>query len=117
MRDGEGALVYALPGEGGDTRPSAPADAAASVDRLRRRCEELLVSVDHSANLVVLRTPPGGAQYLASAIDHSLLPGVIGTVAGDDTVLLVAAEATGGRVVATALLALVQPADPEERRP
>ena len=46
-------------------------------------------------------------MLLASAIDHSLLPGVIGTVAGDDTILLVTDEATGGAQVASALLDLV----------
>ena len=68
----------------------------AIADRLRRRCEDLLVSVDASANLVVLRTPPGAAQFLASAIDHTVLPDVIGTVAGDDTILLVTRDADRG---------------------
>ena len=54
------------------------------------------MSADSSANLVVLRTPPGAAQYLASAIDHTVLPSVIGTVAGDDTVLLVTRDPNGG---------------------
>jgi transcriptional regulator of arginine metabolism len=102
-----GALVYALPGEGGDARPQPPEDAGAAVERLRRRSEELLVSLDCSANLVVLRTPPGGAQFLASAIDHSVLPGIIGTVAGDDTVLLVTRDPDGGSAVASHLLAMV----------
>ena len=61
--------------------------------RLARLCEELLVSAEASANLVVLRTPPGAAQFLASAIDR-VLPDVLGTIAGDDTVLVVTA-ATG----------------------
>jgi transcriptional regulator of arginine metabolism len=105
VRDKEGSLVYAVPGELGHA--GSPSDATMTADRLRRRCEELLVSVDASANIVVLRTPPGGAMLLASAIDHSLLPGVIGTVAGDDTILLVTAESTGGARVAGALLDLV----------
>ena len=67
------------------------------MDRLRRRCEDVLVSVDSSANIVVLRTPPGAAQFLASAIDHTVLPAVIGTVAGDDTVLLVTRDPVGRR--------------------
>jgi transcriptional regulator of arginine metabolism len=71
---------------------------------LTRRLGELLVSAEASANLVVLRTPPGGAHFLASAIDHSLLTGVIGTIAGDDTVLLVTRDATGGDLVAQVLL-------------
>ena len=51
---------------------------------------ELLVSTDASANLAVLRTPPGAAQYLASAIDRAALPEIVGTIAGDDTILVVA---------------------------
>ena len=113
VRGHDGALVYAVPGEGGESRAAPVTDPAAIADRLRRRCEDLLVSVDASSNLVVLRTPPGGAQFLASAIDHTLLPGVIGTVAGDDTILLVTDDATGGARVARDLLALVSNANKE----
>jgi transcriptional regulator of arginine metabolism len=74
--------------------------------RLARLCEELLVTAEASANLVVLRTPPGGAQFLASAIDASVVPAVLGTIAGDDTVLLVTRESDGGHVVAERFLAL-----------
>ncbi|MGB7981865.1 MAG: arginine repressor [Candidatus Nanopelagicales bacterium] len=102
-----GELVYAVPGEGGDTRPQAP--DSDSVARLARVAQEVLVSADSSANLVVLRTPPGGAQYLASMIDRSDWPEVIGTVAGDDTVLLITRAAQGGAVVAAAILGLVEP--------
>ena len=45
----------------------------------------MLVSTDASGNLAVLRTPPGAADYLASAIDRAALPYVVGTIAGDDT--------------------------------
>jgi transcriptional regulator of arginine metabolism len=102
-----GELVYAVPAEGGDSRPQAPdADAAA---RLARVAQDVLVGVDSSANIVVLRTPPGGAQYLASAIDRSAWPEVIGTVAGDDTVLLVTRSPDGGAQIAAAILGLVEP--------
>src|SRR3954454_14309911 len=107
VRGRDGALVYAVRGGAGESVAAPVTDPAAIADRLRRRCEDLLVSVDASSNLVVLRTPPGGAQFLASAIDHTLLPGVIGTVAGDDTILLVTDEPTGGARVARDLLALV----------
>lgn len=70
--------------------------------RLARVASEVLVGLDYSANLVVLRTPPGAAQYLASAIDKGAVPDVIGTVAGDDTVLLVTKDPQGGRSVAEA---------------
>jgi transcriptional regulator of arginine metabolism len=71
--------------------------------------QDVLVGVDSSANIVVLRTPPGGAQYLASAIDRSDWPDIIGTVAGDDTVLLVSRDRDGGADVAAAILGLVEP--------
>ena len=55
---------------------------------------------------MVLRTPPGAAQFLASAIDHSVLPPVLGTIAGDDTVLLVTRDPPGGDAMAARFLAL-----------
>lgn len=104
-----GVLVYAVPGEGGDMSPRAAEHTAGLDARLRRLCEELLVSADASANLVVLRTPPGAASYLASAIDRTGLAidgGVIGTIAGDDTVLVVTGDPDGGRLAADRFLAL-----------
>jgi transcriptional regulator of arginine metabolism len=74
--------------------------------RLSRLAAELLVSAESSANLAVLRTPPGAAQFLASAIDRSGAPDVLGTIAGDDTVLLIARDPGGGAAVAARLLAL-----------
>lgn len=104
----DGQAVYAVPGEGGDPSPVAALGEDAAVARLARVAAEVLVSADASANLVVLRTPPGAAQYLASVIDHSVLPTVIGTVAGDDTVLLVARDPHGGADVAAAMLSLAE---------
>ena len=96
--------MYAVPAEGGEASLQAAPEEHATLERLARRLGELLVSADASANLVVLRTPPGGAHFLASAIDHSLLSDVIGTIAGDDTVMLVTRDPEGGRAVATELL-------------
>ncbi|MFC6238612.1 arginine repressor [Longivirga aurantiaca] len=104
----DGRSVYAVPGEGGDPSPVAALGEDAAVARLARVAGEVLVSAEASANLVVLRTPPGAAQYLASVIDHSVLPTVIGTVAGDDTVLLVARDPDGGADVAAAMLSLAE---------
>jgi transcriptional regulator of arginine metabolism len=104
----DGQAVYAVPGEGGDPSPVAALGEDAAVARLARVASEVLVSAEASANLVVLRTPPGAAQYLASVIDHSVLPAVIGTVAGDDTVLLVARDPNGGADVAAAMLRLAE---------
>jgi arginine repressor len=64
--------------------------------RLTRFLKELLTSAEASANLVVLRTPAGAAQFLASAIDHAAWPAILGTVAGDDTVLVISRDPTGG---------------------
>jgi transcriptional regulator of arginine metabolism len=108
VRTHDGVLVYAVPAEGGDRRPSAPGETAAAGHRLQRLLAELLVSADASANLVVLRTPPGAAQFLASALDKSELGGVLGTIAGDDTVLVIGREAAGGDELARRLLALAQ---------
>ena len=72
-------------------------------DHLRRVLGEWVVEVASSANLVVLRTPPGSAHVVGSALDRSGLDAVIGTVAGDDTVLVVVDEEVGGRVMAARL--------------
>lgn len=103
----DGEFVYAVPAEGGDSTPRPPDLDAARGSRLARIAEELIISVDHSANLVVLRTPPGAAQYLASVVDHTILGEIIGTVAGDDTVLLVTRDPMGGAPVAAAILRMI----------
>jgi transcriptional regulator of arginine metabolism len=92
---------------GSSARASAGGWAGADADslgRLPRIAAEFLVSAEASANLVVLRTPAGAAQFLASAIDHASWPSVLGTVAGDDTVLVIARDPAGGAEVARALL-------------
>ena len=118
VRDTSGALVYAVPAEGGDRRPVAPGATAAAGHRLARLCGELLVSADASANLVVLRTPPGAAQFLASAFDKAELPDVLGTIAGDDTVLVIARESHGGDELARRFVALANAhTDPKDPTP
>lgn len=106
VRSSSGALVYAVPAEGGDRRPAAPGETAAASARLARLCGELLVSAEASANLVVLRTPPGAAQFLASAFDKSEFPEILGTIAGDDTVLVIGRDPAGGDALARRFLAL-----------
>jgi len=96
-------LVYAVPDQA--TARAAGADDHVPA-RLKRACEELLVTADPSANLVIVRTPPGAASYLASAIDQSRLPGVLGTLAGDDTLLVITTNARTGPRVARQLMAL-----------
>ncbi|HET9658669.1 MAG TPA: arginine repressor [Kineosporiaceae bacterium] len=106
VRHTDGGLVYAVPGEGGDRSPWGGVDQELLDSRLARLCEEVLVTAEASANLVVLRTPPGAAQFLASAIDQSVLPSVLGSIAGDDTVLVVTRDPAGGEAVASRFLAL-----------
>jgi transcriptional regulator of arginine metabolism len=126
LRSG-GALVYSLPEEPGGpgSHPGGPGSplgsggsqsgarvagisgAEAPHDaRLARYLGELMTSAEASANLVVLRTPAGAAQFLASVIDHAALPSVLGTVAGDDTVLLIARDPAGGDALAADFLRL-----------
>jgi transcriptional regulator of arginine metabolism len=109
LRADDGSLVYAVPGEGGDRIPLARSWSAESFDaRLSRIAAEVLVSAESSANLVVLRTPPGAAHFLASAIDHAGWQSVLGTVAGDDTVMVISREPDGGAALAADLLALTE---------
>ncbi len=96
VRTAGGTLVYAVPGEGGDRTPLVGRESAASGARLSRLCADLLVSADSSANLVVLRTPPGAANFLAAAMDKAELGDVLGTIAGDDTVVVIARDPAGG---------------------
>jgi len=80
----------------------------------------LIISVESSANIAVVRTPPGGAQLLASALDSAAqrgdLPAVIGTIAGDDTVLVISKKATGGAALAKQLRDIAQPPKVASRR-
>ncbi len=78
-----GALVYAAPGD--DTE-------GAALEKLARLCAELLQSIRHAGTQILVKTPPGAAQYFASYLDLAALPGVLGTIAGDDTVLVIATD-------------------------
>jgi transcriptional regulator of arginine metabolism len=98
VRAPDGRLVYAL--------PEPQSDRGAHDDEIRRVLGASLLATVPRGNLVVLRTPPGHANALASALDRAALAGVAGTVAGDDTVLVVCAERTPGRAVARQLAAL-----------
>ncbi len=98
-----GAPVYVIPEDG------SPRPMAGGTSRLARLFGELLLSAQASGNLVVLRTPPGAAQFLASAIDRAGLVDVIGTIAGDDTILVVAAAGLSGEELGRRLGAYAQP--------
>ncbi len=106
IRTASGALVYAVPAEGGDRALRPAGETHGAEARLARLCTELLVSAQASANLVVLRTPPGAAPLLASAIDKTEMRDVLGSIAGDDTVLVIVHDPAGGDTVARRFTAL-----------
>jgi len=91
-RASDGSLVYVL----------QPHDHAAA-EKLARLCGELLQSLHIAQNQIVLRTPPGAAQYFGSALDRGAIDGVVGTIAGDDTVLVIARDAEAAEHVASEL--------------
>ncbi|VEJ29036.1 Arginine repressor [Rothia dentocariosa] len=67
--------------------------------------KELLITAEGSGNIAVLRTPPGAAQFLASSIDQSGLEAILGTIAGDDTVMVISRDPAGGQELAASFLA------------
>jgi transcriptional regulator of arginine metabolism len=120
---GPGGSGRGGPGPGspaaGGSGPGGPADSAGPASltgaavvpggpRLARVASELLISAEASANMVVLRTPAGAAQFLASVMDHAAWPSILGTVAGDDTVLVITRDPAGGAGLAAQLLALAE---------
>jgi transcriptional regulator of arginine metabolism len=98
-----GAPVYVIPEDGSPVR-----GVQGGTSRLARLLAELMVSVDASGNLMVLRTPPGAAQFLASAIDRAALEEVVGSIAGDDTVAVIAREPLSGTDLADRFAALAR---------
>ncbi|NDA80985.1 MAG: arginine repressor [Actinobacteria bacterium] len=106
-RDNRGNLRYQLASE----NPEEP------LYRVARLLNELLVQIHSSGNLLVLRTPPGGAQLLASAIDRASRAGVlaqiIGTIAGDDTVMVIVNEDFAAQDVMIFLSSLAEDVDTE----
>jgi transcriptional regulator of arginine metabolism len=116
VRRADGAAVYLIPEDGQPVRrPPAPAGAGTGRPpaRLVRLLRELLTSADASGNLAVLRTPPGAAQFLAGTLDRTGLPEVVGTIAGDDTVLVVAREPVGGAGLVALLTTWTEPEPPD----
>ena len=105
LRPADGGLaVYVVPEDGSPLASRGVDDAPPP--RLARLVSELLVSAEHSANLAVLRTPPGAAHFLASAVDRAALPDVLGTIAGDDTILVIARSPDGGQGLVEGLVQL-----------
>jgi transcriptional regulator of arginine metabolism len=98
VRAAGGESIYAV--------PELPKDRVAPEEHLRRVLGDWVVEVAASANLVVVRTPPGSAHVVASALDRASLPEIVGTVAGDDTIMVVASERVGGAKLARRLSGL-----------
>jgi transcriptional regulator of arginine metabolism len=115
-RSANGALVYSVPTPGAGGARLGGGEERQATARLARLCAELLVTAEGSGNLVVLRTPPGAAQFLASAVDRATLPDVLGTIAGDDTVLVIARAPDGAAALARRFLDLASPS-PSSRVP
>jgi transcriptional regulator of arginine metabolism len=99
LRGADGRVSYALPETGG----------------LGQILRQFLLDIGASGNLAVVRTPPGAAAAVGSAIDSAGLGGVLATVQGDDTLLIVAEEGSSGRAVADLILSIKQgrPTNPE----
>lgn len=96
LRGADGGVgAYIVPEDGSPVR-----GVFGGTDRLSRLLGDLLVGTDATGNLAVLRTPPGAAHYLASAIDRAALPDVVGTIAGDDTIFVAAREPMTGSELA-----------------
>ncbi len=108
VRGVAGELVYRL------TSDPSPASAR---DRLGETLQQFVLRIEHSANITVLRTPPACAQPVASVIDLSELEGVLATVGGDDTVLVVAREPSTGKDLAAHFESLLKASFPEGNRP
>jgi len=98
VRAAGGESIYAV--------PELPKDRVAPEEHLKRVLGDWVVEVAASSNLVVVRTPPGSAHVVASALDRASLPEIVGTVAGDDTIMVVASERVGGAKLARRLSGL-----------
>ena len=81
--------------DGGDEifKYVVPSAAVNYVSRLHRAVSELVTSVEGSVNLIVMRTPPGSAMLVASALDEAAWPEILGTIGGDDTILAILRDA------------------------
>ncbi|APT84683.1 arginine repressor [Corynebacterium aquilae] len=104
VRNPHGKSTYTAPGSDGPLTENLDGPR----DKLVRVLEDILVSVDYSGNMAVLRTPAGAAQYLASFIDRAQLDEVVGCIAGDDTIFVLAREPMSGQQLADRFMARFQ---------
>ena len=93
IRPDSGRAFYAV----GNTEETIAPTTVGTREKLRKMLDDLLVSSDHSGNIAVLRTPPGAAAFLARFIDRVSMDEVVGTIAGDDTVFVLARDPLTGK--------------------
>ena len=93
IRPDSGRAFYTV----GNTEETLAPTTVGTREKLRKMLDDLLVSSDHSGNIAVLRTPPGAAAFLASFIDRVSMDEVVGTIAGDDTVFVLARDPLTGK--------------------
>ena len=93
IRPDSGRAFYAV----GNTEETIAPTTVGTREKLRKMLDDLLVSSDHSGNIAVLRTPPGAAAFLASFIERVSMDEVVGTIAGDDTVFVLARDPLTGK--------------------
>ncbi len=105
QRAADGSLVYA---SGSDE------DRGATMDKLARLCAEMLQSLRSAGNQIVMKVPPGAAQYLAASLDAAALAGVMGTIAGDDTILIIAVDEAAAEQVVSRISEMTKSGRPRE---
>jgi transcriptional regulator of arginine metabolism len=101
----EGKVAYALPSDNAEIPLG---------DALRRVFAEFVLSIEATGNLLVVKSPPGHAGMVASAIDRAAVEGVAGTVAGDDTIFVVCKQGVLTRRVERRLRAMADMQLPRE---
>ena len=105
VRNQEGALVYAIP-EDGEPLGQALSHARS---KLARWCQDLLVAVDIAGQFLVVRTPVGAANLLGAAIDSARFEQILGTIAGDDTIMVICRDNADAQIARSDLLHLAEP--------
>jgi transcriptional regulator of arginine metabolism len=108
------AAGYVVPGA--DASATDGELKARREERLERALREWVLGVETAGNLVVLKTPPAAAHPVARALDEAVLEGVVGTIAGDDTIFLAAATDSVAQRLARRLESGLTPGHPRRGR-
>ena len=99
LKNADGHEYYGIPEQVFNTAPSSPS--------LSRLMQQFVIAIESSGNLAVILTSPGGSGPVAAAIDGARLESALATIAGDDTILVVAHETTSGAGVAQQLRSIL----------